>query len=70
MNRFCLVNPLDGRREARDSKRMESAPMAWSEASTPFAADQEQDRRQTCLPEGLSAESAGCEAPRGFSRSE
>ena len=27
-------------------------------------ADQEQDRRQTCLPEGLSAESADCEALR------
>jgi len=38
MNRFCLVNPLDGRREAPDSKRMESAAMAWREASTPFAA--------------------------------
>jgi hypothetical protein len=35
MNRFCLVNPLDGRREAPDSKRMESAAMAWREASTP-----------------------------------
>jgi hypothetical protein len=29
MNRFCLVNPLDGKREAPDSKRMESAAMAW-----------------------------------------
>jgi hypothetical protein len=28
------------------------------------AADQEQDRRQTCLPEGLSAASACCEALR------
>jgi len=28
------------------------------------AADQEQDRRQTCLPEGLSAAFAGCEALR------
>ena len=28
------------------------------------AADQEQDRRQTCLLEGLSAEFAGCEALR------
>ena len=28
MNRFCLVNPLDGRREAPDSKRMESAAMS------------------------------------------
>ena len=28
------------------------------------AADQEQYRRQTCLPEGLSAEFAGCEALR------
>jgi hypothetical protein len=35
MNGFCLVNPLDGRREAPDSKRMESAAMAWREASTP-----------------------------------
>ena len=35
MNRFCQVNPLDGRREAPPSKRMESAAMAWREASTP-----------------------------------
>jgi hypothetical protein len=35
MPRFCLVNPFDGRREAPDSKRMESAAMAWREASTP-----------------------------------
>jgi hypothetical protein len=35
MNGFCQVNPLDGRREAPDSKRMESAAMAWREASTP-----------------------------------
>jgi len=28
------------------------------------AADQEQDRRQTCLPTGLSAAFAGCEALR------
>ena len=31
---------------------------------TPNAADQEQDRRQTCLPEGLSAAFACCEALR------
>ena len=33
--RNCQVNPLDGRREAPPSKRMESAAMAWREASTP-----------------------------------
>jgi len=31
---------------------------------TQRAADQEQDRRQACLPTGLSAASAGCEALR------
>ena len=30
----------------------------------PNAADQEQDRRQTCLPEGLSVAFACCEALR------
>jgi hypothetical protein len=29
-----------------------------------IAADQEQDRRQACLPKGLSAAFAGCEAQR------
>jgi len=50
------VNPLDGRREAPDSKRMESAAMAWREASTPSLKSPAAKKRQL-LTDGDTLES-------------